>query len=41
MEFSEVAERRCKSTLFGDIPWEKIDTSRNNPERATCIEILR
>ena len=38
MEFSEVAERRRKWTLFGDIPWEKIDTSRNTPERATCIE---
>ena len=38
MQFSEVAERKRNWKLFDDIPWEKLDSSRNTPERATCIE---
>ncbi len=38
LEFFEVAERKRRWNLFDDIPWEKLDVSRNSERKATCIE---
>jgi acyl-[acyl-carrier-protein] desaturase len=38
MDYLELAERKRNWKLFGDIPWEKIDPSKNSAAKATCIE---
>jgi len=38
MEYLEIAERKRDWKLFADIPWEKIDPSKNSDQRATRIE---
>ncbi len=38
MEFLEVAERKRNWSLFGDVPWEKIDSAQNSDRKAICIE---
>ena len=38
MDYLEIAERKRAWNLFNDIPWEKIDPSRNSDQKTTCIE---
>jgi acyl-[acyl-carrier-protein] desaturase len=38
MDYLETAERKRDWKLFDDIPWEKIDSSRNSDQKAICIE---
>ena len=38
MDYLEIAERKRDWKLFDDIPWEKIDRSKNSEQKATCIE---
>ena len=38
MDYLEVAERKRNWKVFGDIPWENIDPSKNSPAKTTCIE---
>ena len=38
MDFLEIAERKRDWKLFDDIPWEKIDPSKNSDQKTTCIE---
>jgi acyl-[acyl-carrier protein] desaturase len=38
MDYLETADRKRDWKLFGDIPWEKIDPSKNSDQKATCIE---
>ena len=38
LEFFEIAERKRRWSVFDDIPWEKLDTSTPNPQKAECIE---
>jgi acyl-[acyl-carrier-protein] desaturase len=40
MDYLEVAERKRDWKLFDDIPWEKIDASKNSDQLATCIELF-
>jgi len=37
-EFFEVAERKRRWSLFADIPWDKLDSTKNSPRKATRIE---
>ncbi len=39
MDYLEIAERKRDWKLFDDIPWEKIDASKNSDQLATCIEL--
>lgn len=38
MDYLEIAERKRDWKLFDDIPWEKIDPSKNSAEKMICIE---
>ncbi|HEY6419933.1 MAG TPA: acyl-ACP desaturase [Candidatus Binataceae bacterium] len=38
MEFFEIAEQKRNWNLFGDIPWDKLDSSLNSHKKAICIE---
>ena len=38
MDYLEVAERKRDWKLFDDLPWEKIDPSKNSDQKATRIE---
>ena len=38
MDYLEIAERKRDWKLFDDIPWEKIDSSKNSDQKTTCIE---
>jgi acyl-[acyl-carrier-protein] desaturase len=38
MEFFEVAEQKRNWNLFRDIPWDKLDSSRNSQKKAIGIE---
>jgi acyl-[acyl-carrier-protein] desaturase len=38
MEFFENAEKRRRWTIFDDIPWDKLDPSKNDENRALCAE---
>ncbi len=40
MDYLQIAERKRDWKLFDDIPWEKIDPSRNSDQRATCLELF-
>jgi len=37
-EFFEVAERKRRWSVFTDIPWDKLDSTKNNARKATRIE---
>ncbi len=39
IDYLEIAERKRDWKLFDDIPWEKIDRSKNSDQLATCIEL--
>jgi len=38
LDFFEVAERKRRWNIFQDIPWEKLDVSKNNDRKAMCVE---
>jgi acyl-[acyl-carrier-protein] desaturase len=38
MDFLETAERKRDWKIFDDIPWEKVDPSKNSPQKSICIE---
>jgi acyl-[acyl-carrier protein] desaturase len=38
MEFFEVSERKRRWNIFDDVPWDKLDSSRNNERTAAAIE---
>lgn len=38
IDYLEIAERKRDWKLFDDIPWEKIDRSKNSDQKSTCIE---
>lgn len=38
LDFFEVAERKRRWNIFQDIPWEKLDISKNNERKALCVE---
>src|SRR5271167_2374063 len=38
MDYLEIAERKRDWKLFDDIPWERIDRSKNSDQKTTCIE---
>jgi len=38
LEFFEVAERKRRWSLFDDIPWEKLDASKNSEQQAIGVE---
>jgi acyl-[acyl-carrier-protein] desaturase len=38
MEFFDSAERKRRWNPFSDIPWEKLDPSRNDEDKAVCAE---
>jgi acyl-[acyl-carrier-protein] desaturase len=38
LEFQKTAERKRRWNIFDDIPWNKLDSSRNTERAAICIE---
>jgi len=38
LDFFEVAERKRRWNIFQDIPWDKLDASKNTERIASCIE---
>lgn len=38
MEFFELAERKRRWNPLNDIPWDKLDSSKNTEEKAICVE---
>lgn len=38
MEFFDIAERKRRWHPFNDIPWDKLDPSKNTEEKAICAE---
>jgi len=38
LEFFEVAESKRRWNIFRDIPWDKLDISKNNERKAVCVE---
>jgi len=38
LEFFESAERKHRSHIFDDIPWESLDSSKNDERKAVCVE---
>ncbi len=38
LEFFEVAEKKRRWNIFDDIPWNKLDRSKNSERKAQCVE---
>src|SRR3984885_15492385 len=38
MDFLETAERKRDWKIFDDIPWDKVDSSKNTDQKSICIE---
>ena len=38
LDFFEAGERKRRWSVFDDIPWDKLDPSRNSERKALCIE---
>jgi acyl-[acyl-carrier-protein] desaturase len=38
LEFFESAERKRRWHIFDDIPWESLDSSKNDERKAVCVE---
>ena len=38
LEFFENAERKRRWSVFDDVPWDQLDTSKNSEQKAMCIE---
>jgi acyl-[acyl-carrier-protein] desaturase len=38
LEFFEVAETKRRWNMFNDVPWEMLDSSTGNEQKAACIE---